>query len=269
MSFKRFSIFIFVILALATAADYLIAAETKMHTKTINAGEGGVFLIPEIGAIISKEDKNLTVLDVLPIDSRPADYKEVDFQNGDELIMLNGKKLKSIEDIQKLYGNIKEGDDVKFGIRRDKRMMMVSYKRGSDDAGGQMQIMTFDAGDDAEGTYTQSGGNFNVNIEGDIEGMLPLIELGIMLGEEDNAVKVLQVFPNAKDIYPDCSIEKGDIVSKLNGKKITTSAEFQEVYSEIKAGETIDLFFVKDGHESAVSIKKPSQGMKMITTDGE
>ncbi|MEZ5358116.1 MAG: PDZ domain-containing protein [Candidatus Zixiibacteriota bacterium] len=246
-----------------------VHAEKKSMVRTFNAGEGGIFMIPELGAMVTKEEKTLKVIDVMPEDMRPKGYQKVDIQNGDELLMLNGKKVTSVEELEKVYPEIKEGENVQFGIRRDKKMMMISYVRGGKEIGANMQVMTIDAGAAGGGKFTQTGGNMNINLTGDVENMHPALELGLLFGQENDQVVILQVLPNNGDIFPADAVHDKDIVTKLNGKPIKTLDEFRAAYGDIKAGEKLEFTFKRGGDESAVAIAKPAGGQMQMIKHGE
>ena len=252
------------ILALAAAIAALISTQAwgQAHTqmKTLDVGEGGAFIIPEIGAVVTLEEKTLKIIDVLPADMKAKEYKDIEVKVGDQILMLNGKKLESVDKLETLYKEIKVGDEVKFGVRRGSGMLMISYAKAEEKAGGNMQIMTMSGPPGAD----PKGGSFNFNIEGDAEGILPVPELAVILGEENGQVKVLQMFPHAKEMYPAGGVQAGDIFTSINDTKIATSDEFQKVYDGIKIGETVTLGILRNGEDSIVKVLKPEQKMKII-----
>lgn len=244
-------------------------AEKNSMVRTLTVGEGGVFMIPELGAVVTKENKALTVIDVLPPDMRAEDYKRIDIKNGDQLLMLNGKKIPAVEDIETQYLDIAEGEEVKFGIRRDKQMMMISYKRGGKDVGGNMQVMKFETDGKGSGTFTQTGDNMNINLTGDVEHMHPALELGLVFGEDDNGVSILQVLPNNGNIFPAKSVQEKDMVLTLNGKSVKTLDDFRAIYKETAQGEPLEFTIQRGGDERAIAIVKPASGQMQMIKHGE
>ncbi len=223
-------------------------------------------MLPEVGAIVSMEDKQVIILDLLPLDSRAKEYQSVNLQNGDKLLMLNGKRIGSVEILKELYSAIKTGEEVKFGIRRENSMRMVSYKKGDEEAGGQMKVMTMTSGGkESDMTFTQHDGSMNINIDGDAEGMRPILELGLIIGEEAGRVKILETLPTLEQAFPENKPQKNDIVSAINGKPVKAADEFMKIFDNTKIGDEISLDIERDGKTLNISIKKTKSEMKVMT----
>jgi hypothetical protein len=86
---------------------------------------GDVFNMAELSAVISENDGKVVVL-LTKSDLRPAAYKDIDIKTDDEIFMANGKKIKSVKELQNLYNELKPGDDLKMAIKRGDERKLVS-----------------------------------------------------------------------------------------------------------------------------------------------
>ena len=74
---------------------------------------------PELSAGII-QDGDLIKFDLMSsADDLPKEYRNVDIIQGDQLIMMNGKRIKTIDDLKATYESVGIGEDIKFGIKRD------------------------------------------------------------------------------------------------------------------------------------------------------
>jgi hypothetical protein len=112
----------------------------SQQIKTFNAKDGQ-FLSEVKGMVVFKTGK-LILEFIAPSDQREDDYKKVDLQTGDEIQFISGKKANSIEDFKKYYEEIKEGNELKLGIKRGEVRMIVAFKKGKT-LKGAMKVMTF------------------------------------------------------------------------------------------------------------------------------
>jgi PDZ domain-containing secreted protein len=118
-----------------------------------NAGEAQ--MLPEIKGIVLVENGKVVIGPIPAKDQRDAEYKNLDLSQGDEILFVNGKKIKSIDDFKKYYGEIKTGENVKLAVQRDKDRFIVEFKKADEVKGGQ-KIMKFS---------TDGKGGGNVKIE--------------------------------------------------------------------------------------------------------
>ena len=53
----------------------------------------------------------------------------------------------------------------------------------------------------------------------------------------------------------DAGLKKGDIVTHVNGVKVTSSPELQEQVALFRPGQKIKVIFLRDGKESEIELK--------------
>ena len=87
--------------------------------------EGPIFNLPEVEAIIAKQDGKIQVL-FTHAGMRMAKYKDVDLKTSDEIFMANGKKVQSVEELQEIYDKLEIGDILKIAIKRDEDTKIIS-----------------------------------------------------------------------------------------------------------------------------------------------
>lgn len=222
--------------------------------------EGKMFMIPELGAMTSSDEGKLTVDFMPPAGDLPKAYRDVDLKNGDIIMMANGKKMKSAADLEKLYDALKVGDEIKLGIKRDKGMLIASFKKADEKDLPKRKIMTMSLGGDGGGKMTTTEGGIvqTMTFGGDGQALSIVPELGLLLIGQDDKVVLANLLPNAVAVFGENEISEGDVLSEINGKKVTTTAGFEEIYNAIPVGDMFRLQFVADKSEIFnTTIKKP------------
>lgn len=141
---------IFFILLLTTSV--ITAQERKVQV--FNAEESQMLF--EIKGIVIVEKDKIIIGPIPPADQRESEYRNLDLQANDEIVFVNGKKVKTISDFKKFYGELKTGEEIKLGIQRGKDRFIVQFKKGKETPGGQ-KIMKFS---------TDGKGGENIKVEG-------------------------------------------------------------------------------------------------------
>ncbi len=230
-----------------------------MKTMTFEAEDGDIFMLPEVGGIIVESDDGPKLEMVLPVDNRPDEYKTLDIQVGDIIKMFNGKSMKKVSSIQEAYEAMEIGDEVKFGIRRDKGIMMVKFaKMDPKDAPGKMMIRTIDGPGDGE----------NGSIITD------LIDAGLVLDEKDGKISVVDVITEMSSVFTGTQPESEDQLIKINSSKINSTEELTQIYSQIKVGEKVELTMLRKEKEILLTFEKPksepgSKPFKVMKKQGQ
>ncbi|MFZ9661179.1 MAG: PDZ domain-containing protein, partial [Chitinophagaceae bacterium] len=81
----------------------------------------------------------------------------------------------------------------------------------------------------------------------------PKAFLGVATQKASNGVKVSDVVEGSA--AEKSGLEKGDVITKLNGKEIEDPSQFSENIRGMKPGETIELSVIKDGDKKEHKIK--------------
>ncbi len=244
----------------------LIAASPE-GSKVIKADADEVFFLQELGALIMQDEETIRVDFVAPTDNRTKEYRSVDIESGDVIVMLNGKRVKSVKDLRASYEEAEVGEDIKFGMKRDKRMMIVTFPKADPESAPQQQMMMVTMDDDGEGTVSTTSGSETrvIKMEAGSAGNVTLLELGLLLGEDEESLIVTDVLPHASKRLGGVEMAAGDIVKSIQGKPVTTLDKFADLYESIPVGDTVSLVFQHDGKDISVSFPRPDaqKGMKI------
>jgi S1-C subfamily serine protease len=209
--------------------------------------EGEPFVFNELGAVIGKHEGTLQV-DFLALqpDQREATYRETDLQQGDQIIMVNGKRAESTVDLKSVYENLKTGDKITLAIKRDKARMMVSFPKGDPEKqGARIMVRTAPEGaDDAT----------------------PLLPLGILVSESDGQVTVVDALPTPPGFPENIKFSPGDVISQLQGEPVESISDLEKRYSAIATGEEVEIEVIRDGGVDVFGFLKPElpEGRMMI-----
>lgn len=221
--------------------------------------EGQPYTIGELGALVFLKSGKLEVFHVLGKEMRPKAYRSVDIQVGDLLIMLNGSRLKTIEDLQSALEGAETGKKLKFGIKRGKDMRMLSFAKADPESLPKMQTKTMSFGGDGEGHEgaMKMGGAVT---------MLP--GSGIIASLSDSAIVIAALMPDADKALKEGGANMGDRIISLQGTKITDLEQLSEIFEGIAVGDEIKLTLANADKEFTVMFKKQkfegTPGMMMI-----
>lgn len=257
-------------LALLIIIGAFAVAWGQVHTKRVKI-EGDLFFIPELGAIVVDGEEAVKVEFIAPADRRVEDYKDVDLETGDLIIMFNGKKIKTVADFKKIYSDLEIGAGVKLGIRRDKSMMIASFPKADESKlpdTGLVIKTSVDDGDDGKdysSTGNESGAGMKMlKIDVDDGALLSLIDIGIILEEGENSVTVQILMPDAGEAVVQSGLKEGDVLRKVQGETVSTPEEIEDRYSKISPGDAVELTFSREGSDIVLKYDKPVGQKKFI-----
>jgi len=237
----------------------VLLAASPENAKVISANPDDVFFLQELGALITQDGETIKIDFAAPADSRAAEYKSVDLESGDIIIMANGKKVKSVKDLRSRYDDMEIGEDVKFAVKRDKKMMIVAFPKADPENLPKAQMMMVQVDEDGESTVsaTSESGTQVIKMEPGSAGNVTLIELGLLLGESEGTVIVTNLLPHASKFLGDSKIAEGDTVKSIQGKSVSALEEYSEIYESIPVGDTVRMVFLHDGKEISATIPRP------------
>ena len=128
----------------------IVLCISVMAQVTITARPGEVYHLNEAGAIVIFKDGIIRVEHVMPAEKRPKAYRDIDLKTGDEILMINGKKVKIPGDIESVYMELEIGGEIKLGVRRDGELRIIDYKKADPETlpKRKMMKMKVEAGED-------------------------------------------------------------------------------------------------------------------------
>ena len=156
----RSNFFLLTLLALAV----LISAQ---ETRTFTFDAANTFFLKELTAVVQKQNDKI-VFEMIPEQVLQQDkFKGLDLKKGDEIIFINGKKVKELSDLRNVYDALEVGKEIKLGIKRDKEQFFAVLTKEEQPAeGGHMMIMTTTTdgpAEDGDGKVIMDGKKVNLD----------------------------------------------------------------------------------------------------------
>ena len=207
------------------------------QTMTFDASTS--FILPEYEAIIVEEEGQLKVEFLMAPPSSTNDPLEDTIKKGDLILMMNGSRLTTIDEIRASYDGLSEGDEIKIGIRRGQERFILRKEKGNvPEHGGGRMVMSMD-----------------MQLE---EGVDPVVvpELGLMLVETNDQIEILSSIPPLLPEELKSKEVEGYAIVSVNGENFESVDELKFYIEKLAEGDTIDLTMNKAGDEIAVSFAK-------------
>ncbi|MBI5215197.1 MAG: PDZ domain-containing protein [Ignavibacteriae bacterium] len=238
--------------ALLIAATTILSAQEKKIIKKEGGGtwvneEGDIFDVPELAVFITQEGDDLVITNVMEENARPKGYEDIDVQLNDVILMANGKRMKTIRDLQNLYKEAKPGTTIKLGMKRGEDMLLASFDKADPEKLPKRKMIV----------KTMDGGEMD---------MMGIPQVGLLIGSKGKEVFISEVFDDIEEKLPDADVKKGDVITKLNGKEISSFKDFSKAYGKLDVGEKVVLATLRSGKTYTITFKKPKEegGMKVI-----
>jgi len=248
-------------------STYLFAAPPEEQEITLE-GDVGSYFLPELGAVILIQDAKLKIEFIMPPEQRTEEYKTVDLKQGDLILMANGKKMTSAEDIQKMHDAVEIGDMIKLGIKRDKSMMMVSFKKADpkDLPMTEMMIVQQDDGGAFDESVTSSSGSKTImKTFAGPDDILLMAEVGLLFMKENDQFVLNSITHDLAENLSGTTPAPGDVLKSIQGKTFSTLKECRDIYEKTAVGDKIEIVFNHDSKEMSASFtKEKARPMKMI-----
>ena len=251
-------IFLFVFPAHNSFAQVVIQKKTT-------AGENVLFL-QELAVLISEKDGMVKIETVLPISARPEEYKDLDIKEDDEILMVNAKRIKSVDDFNKIHEELEIEETIKMGIRRGEEMFIVEFKKIDPEnlPNREMRIIrTAEPGaatidEDKPGVITEK-----ISITAS-ENIHPVAGTGLLFEESEKQVKISHVLPHMKDMLGDLDIQQGDVLLRVNDTVIDSFEQFRKMYESLKIADDVKFSLKRGDKKVEVLFKKPKEKGNII-----
>ena len=168
-------------------------------------------------------------------------------EQGDVILMMNGKRASDIETLRSIYEGIEKGEEMKIGVRRgDARFFLTAVKGDIPEGGGMVMRMTSN------------------------DGIPPAIapELGALLAERDGSVFIERVIPPMQPEELKAFEIEGYTIKELNGEQPESADQLRKDLEALEIGAEISITLEKDGDEkSIVFTKQEPRGSFSISTN--
>ncbi len=244
-------------------------AQTFVSRSDSAAGNivGEPFNLGELGAVVVDDGKEIKFLHIAPADMRPKAYKDLDVQADDVVLMCNGKRLKTLKELEAAYKETAVGAEFKMGVRRKEERFIVSFTKADPKDLPKMEMQMATTGGPASGGGSVKMQRFTFGGPGQDAGdVAPLLGLGLIIGKKDNAFKIVGVMPNAAP----ADLKQDDIIESFNGEKIKSTQQLSEMFEKLAVGAKIELQYKRGDKTMHASLtKKESQSRMMIRSNNQ
>lgn len=206
--------------------------EPKRIMRTFSAENS--IIIREIGAVVVEKNNKLVVEVILGNNAQQPS----EVQKDDEVLMVNGKKTKTVKELREQYEHAKTGEEFKLGLKRGENLFMAKFTKKSNEE------------------LNKAGGTMKLRMEKkEGEEILPALGLGVET--KNSAVVVSKVLPGAEKNFATFMPKVGDVVLSINGKTVSTAEEFVTAYDALKEGDSVTLIFSRGKQEGKAVFNKP------------
>jgi len=227
----------------------LLAFPSKaQETRTMTFDASTSLMLQEFQAMLVEEDGEIKVRVRLGNSSESGDKLE----QGDLIIMMNGKRTKTITELRELYESVPKDEEVKIGVRRGNERFILRKTKGDipkPGEGGNRMVMSMEMSGDGPST------------------VIP--ELGLILSDNNEKVIIQRVMePLLPEEFKELDLA-GFSISWINDQKPEDAEDAKMMIDVIETGADITFTFSKSDDEIKITIKKPkANGNVSIRTDG-
>ena len=230
-------------LAVVTTTAVLLAAAApaqQLQTRTLTLDSDSAVILPELGAVLEMKNDTLSVLAVAPSEARAAEYRGVDLQEGDRVIMADGKRVTTAAAMRALLDSAAMGDTVRLALRRDKKLIMVTFvKADPAKQPGRLMMVQGAPGTDTSGQATVTMGGPGAS--------LTMLVGAFVVGPEGDGVSVKANLPNAAAPVSGEPLQAGDHIVSLNDRPVTGLESVRTLSESLREGDTVRVVFERAG----------------------
>ena len=227
-------------------------------------GGDGAFHLKEVQTILTSKDDTIKVMMVLPERLRPKGYGDIVLKENDEILMVNARRVKTVQKFEELYNALEIGGTLKMGIRRKGELMIESFKKiDPEDIPEGANIMILNDMPAEEGHEGGMVRNFTM-AGGDSEEMRPWFGTGLILGAEEGTLKIIRIMEGMTGALGKADVKEGDEITSLNGQKVETLDKFFEMYEKLDTGSKVEIEYARAGKKMQAAFEKPNMQGRMM-----
>lgn len=201
-----------------------------------------IFLLTECMAVLVDEEETIEVQILMPVEHRPEGYAEIDLKKGDEILMMNAKRVRKVKDLKEIYEGLEPGEPVKLGIQRDMEMFIVTFKKVDPKKLPKREMKMI-----REGKGMGPGGAVRLANFGGV----------LAVKEMNGKVSVHKIFPGLKNVLDEGALQEGDVILTVNGTHVQSNKQFADVYTKVDVGGEVRLTISREGKQKNVKFNKP------------
>lgn len=217
------------------------AQAQEMVRKELPDGQP-VFHLKETNTIFTSVNDTVVVFLALPQEMLAKRYAGFDLKENDQVVMVNAKPIKSVEALEKTYEALSVDAELKLGVRRAGKFLIKSIKKA-----------------DPENIKRRPGVMIRMDGDGSSE-MRPIMGTGLMVESLNGRVEVVDKVHDLDGV----DIKEGDQILQVNGKKVESPESMAKLVEEIKAGEKVEITYLRDKKEQKCAFKKADVRIRKI-----
>ena len=233
------------------------SAFAQMVIKKAGGERGNIFFINELSAIVVSENKSIKVEHAMPAENRPEEYRDINIKKDDEILMINKKRVKTVDQLQSIYDEAETSEIIKLGMRRGEEMFIIEFAKMDPKKMPKQKMMVLtktidsDEGGDKVSTKIFSNKMMLDDKDGPIE---PLIGIGLILQEKNGKIFVIN---NMQNFEATKQIQEGAEIISINGKRAESLKQVTHTFKELETGEEVSLKISSEKKERVITFQKP------------
>ncbi|HTK83102.1 MAG TPA: PDZ domain-containing protein [Bacteroidota bacterium] len=217
----------------------------KTMEKTVVGMPDDMFDMAELAVIVGVQEGKVVIDNVMDKNMRPKENESVDIQPGDVIMMANGKRIKSIQDLKDAYAAAEIGSEVKLGLQRNDQMSIASFAKADPAKMPKRRIMINRGGE---------GGR----------DMMMLSGAGMLVGSKGKEVTIEDVMSDGPSALKDADAKKGDLITAVNDTKVTSFKEFADAFKKVGVGEKVTIHTSRNNKNISFTFTKSDGGAQRI-----
>ena len=218
---------------------------------------------------VKKDGKKIKEVKITEVFEGSA-AEEADLQAGDIITSIDGKNIRSLSQCVHLIKASAPGETIAIDYRRDNEDFetTATLKEGKSN-----NSILFN--DNETRIEWDNDGGIIFNGDEDFQIKFPRAankgELGVQLGEalSQSGVHILKV--NKNSAAKNAGLKSGDIITEIDGQKMSTTNDIIEALKAKKAGETVDISYLRNNsaYKTPVTLKKSNDIFYFKNDDNE
>lgn len=206
-------------------------------------------MLQEFKAMLTFEDDEIQVR--MKLGRNEAKEGTDQLEQGDVILMMNGKRASDIEALRAIYESIEPDQEIKIGVRRGDERFILNAIKGDVPEGGPRMMMSFDTDTDGESP---------------LQAIAP--ELGVLLEDRDGTVVIRRAIPPMQPEELKAFEIEGYTIKELNGERPENADQLRKNLEALEVGAEISITLEKDGDEKTIVFtKQEPRGSFRISTN--
>ena len=157
---------------------------------------------------------------------------EAGLQVGDRLVNVDGKRIRTLDDLRSALSEWKAGSEAKIRYRRDRTTFNATVVLAAE--GQRPRLVSLEEN-------TRGGGaNTDRSDAPRRRGFL-----GVRLAEADNGLRIGEVIANSSAAA--MGVQVGDVLTSINGNKVRRQVDLRDTLGSLSAGDAITVEVIRNG----------------------